>query len=89
VAKIDIINQVKRSLGITHGKLDGDIDDTIKAAKADMGIAGVEGEDALVTQAIKLYARYIYNYQGQSERWERAYRALKDAMALCGDYKNG
>lgn len=84
-----LIDDVKTALRISHTKLDADITDTIAAGKKDLSIAGVaviSDDDQLTAQAIKMYCRYVYNYQGQSERWERAYTALKQALALCGDY---
>jgi hypothetical protein len=92
-----LIDDVKTALRISHTKLDADITtkldaditETIDAGKKDLSIAGVavvDDADALIEQAIKMYCRYVYNYQGQSERWERAYIALKQALALCSDY---
>lgn len=84
-----LLDDVKLSLGISHTKLDTDITTAIDACKLDLSVGGVvviEDVDALTAQAIKLYCRAWYNYQGNSERWERAYSALKQSMALCGDY---
>jgi hypothetical protein len=84
-----LTDDVKTALRISHTKLDADITETIAAGKKDLSIAGVaviSDDDPLTAQAIKMYCRYVYNYQGQSERWERAYTALKQALALCSDY---
>lgn len=84
-----LLNEVKLDLGISHTKRDADITAVIAACKTDLSVAGVkrvEDSDALASQAIKLYCRSWYNYQGQSERWESAYSALRTSMALCGDY---
>lgn len=84
-----LLDDVKLSLGISHAKLDSDISGAIAACKVDLSVSGVviiNDTDALTEQAVKLYCRAWYNYQGNSERWERAYVALKQSMALCGDY---
>lgn len=84
-----ILDDVKKSLKITNAANDGDISDVIDACKIDLtlaGIAVVSESDALTKQAIKLYARGYFNYQGEGERWQKAYSALKDSMGLCGDY---
>lgn len=84
-----ILDDVKKNLKITNAANDADISDTIEACKIDLSIGGVMvvvETDALTKQAIKLYARSHYNYQGEGERWQKAYSALKDSMALCGDY---
>lgn len=84
-----ILDDVKKSLHITNTANDDDINDVIEACKIDLGLSGVavaEDTDALTKQAIKLYARGYFNYQGDGERWQKAYDGLKNSMALCGDY---
>lgn len=84
-----LLTDVKLSLGISHNQLDADINDAIAACRTDLEAAGVvvcSDTDALTKQATKLYCRYWYNYQGLTERWEKAYNALKQSMALSGDY---
>lgn len=84
-----ILDDVKKSLHITNTANDADISDAIEACKIDLTLGGaliVNEEDALTKQAIKLYVRGYFNYQGEGERWQKAYSALKDSMALCGDY---
>lgn len=84
-----ILDDVKKSLHITNTANDADISDAIEACKIDLTLGGaliVDEDDALTKQAIKLYVRGYFNYQGEGERWQKAYSALKDSMALCGDY---
>lgn len=84
-----ILDDVKTSLRISHNKLDGEITEVINACKLDLSIAGVSNvtdTDALTVQAIKMYARGWFNYQGNADRYQAAYVALKQSMALCGDY---
>lgn len=87
-----LLDDVKTSLGISHSKLDADITLAISACKKDLAMAGVSviyESDALTEQAVKLYCRAWYNYQGAGERYSTAYTALKNSMALCGDYNAG
>lgn len=84
-----ILDDIKKSLHITNAANDEDISGAIAACKIDLGVAGVavvSDTDALTAQAIKLYCREYFNYQGEGERWGKAYTALKNSMALCGDY---
>lgn len=89
-----IVEEVKTALGgIATTRLDGEIDSCISAAALDMREAGIaigvtdtEALDPLLKQAVKLYARAYFNYQGMSERWERAYKATRNTMALSGNY---
>jgi hypothetical protein len=55
----------------------------------DLEIAGIyvtDTEEALSRQAIRLYCKANYGYDKDIEKFGAAYAALKDAMALSGDY---
>lgn len=90
---MSLLSEVKLSLGISHDKMDSDIESTIDAACFDLYGGGAEKvmaikeENALVRQAIKMYCRSWYNYQGQGELWNERYEALKCFMGLSGDYR--
>lgn len=82
--------KVKQYLRFKHNKLDGEIADTIAEAERDLSVSGVRGhpeDDPLWTQAIKLYARWQYNFQGEGERYHQMYSELRNAMGLCSEYK--
>lgn len=84
-----IFNDVKNALGISHNKKDSDIMDTIAAAKRKMRMQGVNiiiDSDPLTAQAIKLYAKGEYNFQGDGERYTKAFSSLADAMAMSDEY---
>lgn len=84
-----ILDDIKKSLHIANTANDDDISGVISACKIDLTLSGVNivnDTDALTKQAIKLYARGYFNYQGDGERWQAAYDSLKNSMALCGDY---
>lgn len=61
-----MLDKIKLALRISHNALDSDIQDTIKAARAEMIRAGVPVELAesetndLVLAAVKTYALYVY-----------------------------
>ena len=84
-----MLSQVKESIRIKHDKLDSDLQGHIDACKADLKRAGVnkiDETDALIMQAIKIYVKWQVNYEGQADRFMRAYESLRDALSLCGDY---
>lgn len=84
-----ILTDVKSDLHITNTANDSNITGVIAACKIALRVAGVavvNETDALTVQAIKLYCRAHFNYQGEGERWQKAYSGLRDSMALCGDY---
>ena len=84
-----MLSQVKESIRIKHDKLDGDLQGHIDACKADLkraGVTKIDETDALIMQAVKIYAKWQVNYEGQADRFMRAYESLRDALSLCGDY---
>lgn len=84
-----MIEKVKRDLRWSHSKLDEDISDNIEACKLDMKRVGIDPlkSDLLTEKAIKLYCRWQYNFENQADRYMNAYKSLRNAMSLSGDYK--
>lgn len=67
-----------------------EVTELAEACVMDLCIAGVyvtDPEEPLCRQAIKLYCKANYGYDNDSEKFRAAYSALKDSMALCGDYR--
>lgn len=92
-----LLTQVKLSMRISHAKLDDVLLDDIEAGALDLKISGVLPfvnddekktlkEDALLYKALELYCKWQEDFQGKGEKYEKSYKNLKDAMALCGDY---
>ena len=83
-----MLEKIKQALRISHSKLDEDIQENIDACLLDLAIAGVNTsvEDELMTQAVKLYCKWQYDFCGNADRFEKAYYNLKMALALSGDY---
>ena len=85
-----MIEQIKLSMRISHDKLDNDIDANINACLRDLTRVGVatagKENDPLIVKSVELYCKWQYNYDGSSDRYERAYTALRDSLSLCGDY---
>lgn len=89
---MSLLNTVKQSLGISNSKLDGEILDAIASAETEMKVSGAKATESsfdhgvLFRQAVKLYCRAWFNYQGRAEQWRQAYEKLADAIAMCGLY---
>ena len=73
---------------ISHDALNDDISGNIEICKLDLEMAGVycKETDKLYQKACELYCKWQNDYMGKGEQFEKSYRSLKDAMALCGDY---
>ena len=50
------------------------------------GVRAIDEEDPLTAQALKFYCRGFFNFQGDGERYMKAFEHLADSMALSGDY---
>ena len=63
--------------------------DTIDAAVLDLRTAGAgRGDvDALTSMAVKLYARWQFDYRGKGEQYRQAYESLKAVLSLCPEYR--
>ncbi|MEY8381972.1 head-tail connector protein [Christensenellaceae bacterium 44-20] len=88
---MELLEELKTTLRIGNNRFDeSELVPLINACKMDMKISGVETvqeEDALVRQAIKLYAKAYFGYYDDNEKYKIAYEGLRDAMALSGDYR--
>lgn len=83
------VEETKRNIRAKSSEADQEVKGLIEVCLKDLEIAGVyvtDAEDPLVKQAVKLYCKGNYGYDDDTERFREAYAALKDAMALCGDY---
>lgn len=68
---------------------DNEIADLISTCKKEMEMAGVYGDESDPTyyQAIVLYCKGNYGYDEDTERFQRAFCALRDSMNLSGNYE--
>lgn len=85
-----MVEKIKLALRIKNDAYDDEIQDLIDACKVDLSVGGVEtvdDDDALISQAIKLYCKGNFGYDENSQKYIDAYEKLKQSMTLCGDYK--
>lgn len=86
----DILTRVKLAIRRTHSKLDDDLQADIDACLQDMKMRGIKKPDpsnSLVFAAIKLYCRSTTaGDPAKAVAFHQRYEALRDAMALSGDY---
>lgn len=93
-----MLERIKRALDLTSDARDKDVEECIDACLFDLNRVGVKifddcgclklglESDPLIVQAVKLYARWMFNYEDAAYRYKRSYDSLRDALALCGDY---
>ena len=90
---MDIFEDVKRALRVSHNYIDDEIIDWIEEARQDLTLSGVsstkanDDDDALIKRAIKTYAKSQFHSDiAQAERFKFAYDLLKTHLTMAGDY---
>ena len=86
----EFIDSVMREVRVKSETSRAEATGLAKAAVRDLNIAGVyvtDMKEPLCERAIKLYCKANYGYDEDSEKFRAAYAALRDSMALSGDYK--
>ena len=90
---MDMFEDVKLALRVSHNAIDAEIEDWIEEARQDLILSGVssvkahDNDDALIKRAIKTYAKSQYHTDiAQSERFRFAYDLLKSHLTMAGDY---
>lgn len=82
--------QVKAALRLKTTAFDeSEIDPIISACKKDLSVGGVvriTDTDPLVSRAVVLYAKANFGFLDDSEKYGKAYEALKASMSLSGEY---
>ena len=89
-----LLDDVKLALRISPGTTayDGEVQDLIEAAKADLRLSGVDPAkldelDPLIKRAIVTYCKAHFGFDNaDAERLERAYGMLKMHLSLSQDY---
>ena len=82
------VPELRRALRISNDRLDQEIRDTIDAAVLDLRTAGVvSGDvDALTGMAVKLYAKWKFDFLGKGEQHHQAYESLKAVLSMDEGY---
>ncbi len=77
------VQELRSYLRLTSEKLDSEIQGTMDAAKLDLSTSGMgDVDNALTDMAVKLYARWKFNYADKGDQYRRDYLELKTALAL-------
>lgn len=85
----EIVQKLKQRIRVRADTSNEEILDLAESCKKELEIAGVYGDvtDPLYYQAMVLYCKGHFGYDDNTERFLEAYQALRDAMALSGDYQ--
>lgn len=80
------LNKVKTALRVTTSRFDDEITDLCEAGLADLGLAGVDGERAIITDVLVLRAVITYckaNF-GEPDEYERLKKSYDEQKAQLG-----
>lgn len=83
------VEKIRKRLRIATDSLDIEIKDLVESGKRELEVGGVfeRENDALYFQALVLYCKANFGFSENSERFEKAFYALRDSMALSGEYE--
>ena len=84
-----MLEKVKLALRITTTAFDGEIEDLISAALADLGIAGViteEQDDPLITRAVITFCKANFGESDEYDRLKAAYDEQKAQLQMATGY---
>ena len=88
-----MLKKIKLSMRISHNAIDEDINSNIDVCMLDLQRVGVhktiavnDSKDPLINKAAELYCKWQYDYNGNGDKYEKAYNNLRDALSLCDDY---
>ena len=86
-----MLEKVKLALRIKTTVFDNEINDLIKAALADLGIAGVKNtkeDDPLIIRAVITYCKYHFGEPDQSDKLKASYDEQKAQLQMAEGYTN-
>lgn len=87
-----LLEDLKQAVRTKAKSANDEIGDLAEACRMDLIIKGgvyvpEDFSDPLAKQALKLYCKGYYGYDKDQEKFRAAYAALRDSMALSGDYR--
>lgn len=85
------LNRVKLALRLTEEEFDGELADLMSAALADLGIAGVNGQNAVLTDplvrlAVVTYCKMHFGEPDEYERLKASYDEQKAQLSMATNY---
>ena len=84
-----MLEKVKLALRITTDAFDMELNDLIKAAVQDLGIAGVDsdhGVDEIITRAIITYCKLNFGEPDEYDRLKASYDEQKAQLSMATGY---
>ena len=87
-----MLEDVRDALRVSGNDLDGEIQDLIDAAKADLSLSGVHPSkiidtDPLIKRAVVVYCKAHFGWDNpEADRFVQSYTMLKQHLALSAEY---
>jgi uncharacterized phage protein (predicted DNA packaging) len=89
---IKLLEDVRDALRVSGNDLDGEIQDLIDAAKADLSLSGVHPSkiidtDPLIKRAVIVYCKAHFGWDNpEADRFAKSYDMLKQHLTLSTEY---
>jgi uncharacterized phage protein (predicted DNA packaging) len=89
---VKLLEDVRDALRVSGNDLDGEIQDLIDAAKADLSLSGVHPSkiidtDPLIKRAVIVYCKAHFGWDNpEADRFAKSYDMLKQHLTLSTEY---
>ena len=92
MANTNTIQDIRQRCRIVTDTFDAEIGSNIDACVIDLGRVGITAiseTDAMILQLFTLYCKAALNFEGEGDRYRKAYEYMRDGVSLAGDYNGG
>lgn len=82
-------DEIRKSMRITHTKLDEDIQRNINVCLLDLERVGINYriDDETINKLCEVYCKWQYDFLGKGEQFEKNYVSLRDAVSMSEKYR--
>jgi hypothetical protein len=85
------IETMRGALRISFADYDTEIKQYMKAAMAELARVDANAQDLnapLVWTAVELFCKYMFNFEGDGEKYKLRFNDLRDVLSLSLDYRS-
>lgn len=85
-----MLEKIKKSIRITHDRLDEEIQRNIDTCLLDMKRVGINTSDSesnMIIKACELFCKWQFDFMGKAERYKICYEQFRDSMSLSKEYQ--
>lgn len=85
----ELIKKMRERLRIKSGVLDSEISDNMQSGILELKRVGIVDPDLnipLLFTCIEFYCKWLIGFEGDGEKYEKAFERVRDALSISGEY---